>query len=87
MTSVMTLQRIDMVDQLRLRKFWPVDRDSPIFEAVFRGGVLFDVAREGGKFNVAFHEAITRVAIETDVLEALISRAKAMIAELEDREK
>jgi hypothetical protein len=46
--------RIENSDQLRLRKFWPVDRDSPIFEAVVDNDVLFDVAREGTDFSVTF---------------------------------
>lgn len=78
--------RTENSDQLRLRKFWPVDRDSPIFEAVFGNDVLFDVAREGTAFDIAFHAAISDFVIASDVLTAAIESAKSMIVEAERSE-
>jgi hypothetical protein len=70
-------------DQLHLRKFWPVDRNSPIFEGVVSSDVLFDVAREGKTFNVAFHASISGFLIASDVLTSAIESAVTMIVEAE----
>jgi hypothetical protein len=79
----MRLLKIEHDEEIRFRKFWPVDRESPIFEIVVNDDVLFDVAREGAAFSVTFHAAVPNVMIASDVLMAAILSATSMIIDAE----
>lgn len=71
--------RITTAEQIRLRKFSPVDRASPLFEAVVGDEILFDVGEQDGRFDIAFHEGATRYTIDVDLFTAIVADAKKRI--------
>jgi len=78
-------------DRIRLRKFSPIDRDGPIFEALLDENVIFDVARTAGaelssQFEIAFHDHVAGLRIAVSVLSDLVQDAQNLIVEDEAAE-
>ena len=67
-------------EQIRLRKFSPVDRASPLFEAVIGDEIVFDIGERNGRFDIAFHPGATKYTIDVDVFTAVVADAKERIA-------
>lgn len=66
-------------EQIRLRRFSPVDRATPLFEAMVGDDILFDVGEEEGRFDIAFHEGAVKYTIDMDVFVAVMTNARALI--------
>ena len=74
------------IDQVRLRKFYPVDRESPIFEVMLDDQVIFDVARTvdtdpSSEFEIAIHQGAAGVRITLGALNDILYAAKKLITE------
>ena len=70
------------VQNVRFRKFAPVDREYPIFELVEGDDVLFDVsASDDGVLEVALHEAGRGKVFKLDDLHAILMQGKRLLEE------
>src|SRR5262249_30732235 len=70
------------VQQVRFRKFAPVDREYPIFELVEGDDVLLDVSSsDDGVLEVALHEASIGKVFKLDDLHAILMQGKRLLEE------
>jgi hypothetical protein len=72
-------EHITLLEQVRLRRFSPVDRLTPLFEVLVGDDIIFDVGEDDGSFDIMFHEAATKYRIHVDVFIAIVADAKAHI--------
>ena len=73
---------IPYVQQVRFRKFAPVDREYPIFELVEGDDVLLDVSSsDDGVLEVALHEASRGKVFKLDDLHAILVQGKRLLEE------
>lgn len=84
MTSVEEGRIVPNTNAVRLRRFSPIDRDSPILEVVLDELVIFDVARSGasgtsGNFEIAFHAAIVGLRIPVTVRAEIVRAAEDLV--------
>jgi hypothetical protein len=76
------------LDSVRLRKFYPTDRDSPIFEVILDDKIIFDVARSddtnrSSEFEIALHESAAGLQITIEALNDIVRAAEELIREEE----
>ena len=75
--------RISNIEDVRFRKFWPVDRQTPLFEVLANEDILFDVGRTSTGFDVAFHSAASRYIWDVALLRKVIAEVEIRIATAE----
>jgi hypothetical protein len=73
-------------EMFHLRKFTSIDRESPIFEVMLEGEVIFDIARSDGsdlssEFEIAFHEAALGRRVPVGVVIEIVHAAQKLIVE------
>lgn len=76
------------LDTVRLRKFYPADRESPIFEVILDDRIIFDVARSddmdrSSEFEIALHEGAAGLQITVDAFNDIVRAAEELIREEE----
>ena len=70
------------VKHVRFRKFFPVDREYPIFELVAGDEILLDVSvSDDGVPEVALHEASIGKIFKFDDLHAFLVQGKRLLEE------
>lgn len=61
----------------RFRKFAPIDRETPIIEALVGDRTVFDVTKsDDGKWELGFHEGASGLMVELGIFERAIAEAK-----------
>ncbi|HEX7154385.1 MAG TPA: hypothetical protein VF618_23065 [Thermoanaerobaculia bacterium] len=83
------MKRITSAAAVRFRKFAPIDRESPLFEALYEEEVLLDIGRADGldlnsEFDVAFYPAIAGVQITAAALTAIVAKGVELVTAHED---
>ncbi len=74
-------KKIDKVDYI---KFWPIDRDSPIFEIWYNEEIVLDIVKndETGEFEVMFYDVLCKkYYISADLLIEIVEKCKNLIIE------
>jgi len=67
-------------DQLRVRRFSPVDREYPIFEVIDGDEILFDLSKtDEGVAEIAFHAAVSGRVLRLQEVLAAMSSAQGML--------
>ena len=74
------------IEQVRYRKFSPIDRDSPIFEVLSNEEIILDISKddESGEFEVMFHQNACNKYLSTDLLIEIVENCKKLIRNEED---
>lgn len=85
MSDVTLKKFVRTVDDVRFRKFSPIDRESPIFEVLFEETMIMDIARSDGndiasEINVVFYKEIANVFIPGNVLREIVAKGERAIA-------
>lgn len=74
---------IASMDSLHVSLFAPIDRETPIVEILYNGKVMLDLSYEddcaGNNVNVLFHNDITEMVIDSDILTKVIAKARARL--------
>ena len=66
-----------MKQRLRLQKFAPIDRESPIYEIVLGNDVIFDITKDvAGHHSITFHGTNSEEDFSLEEVESLIAEAK-----------
>lgn len=69
------------IDNVRYRKFAPIDRNSPIFEILLEDEIVMDISKSDctDEIEIMFHKAIAYKYVTADLLFEIIRKGKSLI--------
>lgn len=75
------MKKEQKIEKVRYRKFYPVNRDSPIFEVLSNEEIILDISKddESGEFEVMFHKNACNKYLSSDLLIEIVENGKKLI--------
>ena len=75
------MQKEQKITDYRLRKFSPIDRDTPIFEVIYEDKIVLDISKneDNGSYEVMFYADAANKSITVELLNEIIEKGKELI--------
>jgi hypothetical protein len=80
------MKKEEKIEKVRYRKFFPIDRDSPIFEVLSSEEIILDISKDdgSGEFEVMFHKDACNKYLSADLLIEIVENGKKLIVDEEN---
>ena len=74
------MESIQIISDLRIRKFVPLDRVYPILEVLMDDEVILDISRDNNRnLEIAFHDGISNKVMPVSKLLEIVEECKTML--------